>query len=401
MEQYRFKIEIPENELVDLWYRLTHVKWPSDLDNEDWSYGVNRNYLEELVHYWVNDYDWRLVEHRINLYPQYRIPINGVPVHFIYQQGTGVNRVPLILTHGWPWSFWDMHKIIEPLTNPIAFGGSENDAFDVIIPSLPGYGFSTPAPPGINFWKTADLWHILMTEVLGYEKYAASGGDWGALISSQLGHKYSSSLYGIHLMHTMELDQFNKERPWDVFAGHKTTENTPIHIRKESLERMKIFVSHYAVHMLDPQTIAYGLQDSPVGLLAWLLERWRSWSQNNGDLESVFSKEHMITNTMLYWLTGTVASSMRFYADGAKYPWQPEHNRRPIVESPAGITFLGGENPAGVSTDQRIYAFKNSPKYQLYNVHYLNAHEKGGHFGYYESPAAIIDDLRSTFRDLR
>jgi microsomal epoxide hydrolase len=402
MKKYAFKINFPESELTDLRYRLSHVKWPTDPNNDDWKYGVNRTYLESLVNYWIREYDWRSMEQRINTYPQYRIPVNGVPIHFIYQRGVGNNCKPLILTHGWPWSFWDMHQLIEPLTNPAAFGGEENDAFDVIIPSVPGYGFSTPAAPGINFWKTADLWHILMTQILGYNKYAASGGDWGALITSQLGHKYSDSLYGIHLMHTMELDQFNMERPWDVFSGHKTAGTTPAPIRQQSLERMKIFVSHYAVHILDPQTLAYGLQDSPVGLLAWLLERWRSWAQiENGDVETVFSKEHMITNTMLYWMTGTVASSMRFYADGAKYPWQPSHDKTPVIKAPVGITFLGGENPAGVTTEQRVDAFKNGSKYPLYNIHYLNAHEKGGHFGYYENPNAVIHDIRATFCNLR
>lgn len=402
MEQYRFKIDIPEKDLTDLKRRLKNVKWADDPDNQDWSYGVNADYLKELVSYWIDQYDWRVVEQQINRYPQYRIPVNGVPVHFIYQKSSETNAVPLILTHGWPWSFWDMHAIIDPLTDPVKYGGDSGDAFDVIIPSLPGYGFSTPAPSGINFWKTADLWQTLMTDVLGYQRYAASGGDWGALITSQLGHKYDDSLYGIHLMHTMELDQFNKERPWDVFAGHKTAENTPLEIRQQSLERMKIFVSHYAVHILDPQTLAYGLQDSPVGLLAWLLERWRSWSQTTGgDVETAFSKEHMITNVMLYWLTGTVGSSMRFYADAVKYPWQPSHDRKPLIQAPTGITFLGGENPAGVSTSQRVEAFKRGPKAGSYNLHYLNAHDKGGHFGYYENPRAVIADIRTTFRDLR
>jgi pimeloyl-ACP methyl ester carboxylesterase len=359
MEQYRFHLHIAESELTDLQFRLKNMKWPADPENEDWTYGVNKNYLQDLVSYWISDYDWRLVEQEINHYPQYLIPVNGVPVHFIYKKGNGPNPVPLILTHGWPWSFWDMQKIIGPLADPARFGGNETDAFDVIVPSVPGYGFSSPAPAGINFWKTADLWQTLMTEILGYPKYAASGGDWGALITSQLGHKYSDNLYGIHLMHTMELDQFNKERPWDVFASHKTAENTPAELRQQSLARMKIFVSHYAVHMLDPQTLSYGLQDSPVGLLAWLLERWRAWAQTTGgDVETAFPKEHMITNTMLYWLTDTVASSMRFYADGAKYPWQPSHTRQPVIEAPVGITFLGGENPAGITTDQWVEAFK-------------------------------------------
>ncbi|RVT98485.1 epoxide hydrolase [Mucilaginibacter limnophilus] len=402
LEQYQFKIKIPEDDLDDLKHRLQHTKWPADPDNDDWSYGVPAGYLKDLMKYWLNEYDWRRVERSINAYKHYRIHMEGFPVHFIYQKGIGNNTIPLILTHGWPWSFWDMQKLIGPLTDPSSYGGNANDAFDVVIPSVPGYGFSTPAPSGINFWKTADVWHTLMTDILGYSKFAASGGDWGALITTQLGHKYADDLHGIHLMHTMELDQFNKERPWDVFAGHQTAERTPEEIRQQSLERMKRFVSHYAVHVLDPQTLAYGLQDSPVGLLAWLLERWRSWAQTKGgDVESVFSKEHMITTAMLYWLTGTVGSSMRFYADSAKFPWERSHDKTPLIQAPTGITFLGGENPVGVTTEQRIKAFRTGPKASLYNLHYLNAHEKGGHFGYYENPEAVLFDIRSLFRHMR
>jgi len=401
MDENRFTIALPDSLLADLKERLKRTVWPDDPDNDDWKYGVNAAYLRNLVEYWINNYSWRAVEENINRYPQYKVTIDNVPVHFLYKKGAGHNSIPLVLTHGWPWSFWDMRKVIDALAEPEAHGANASDAFDVIVPSVPGYGFSTPAPAGINFWKTADLWHTLMTGILGYERYAASGGDWGALITSQLGHKYSDSLYGIHLMHTMALDQFNKERPWDVTESHKTAENTPPEIRKQSLERMKIFVSHYAVHMLDPQTIAYGLQDSPVGLLAWLLERWRSWGDHNIKADSPFSPEDMITNAMLYWATGTVASSMRFYSDGARYPWQPSHTRTPLIPAPTGITFLGGENPTGVTTDQRVEAFKNGPKAPLYNLHYTNAHPKGGHYGYYENPEAVIHDIRETFRELR
>ncbi|MDJ1506114.1 epoxide hydrolase [Xanthocytophaga agilis] len=401
-ELFRFQINFSEDQLTDLKYRLQHTQWPDDPDNQDWKYGVNGRYLKTLVNYWITSYNWREVEQQMNQFSHYKVTIQDTPIHFIYQKSPHSTAIPILLTHGWPWSFWDMHKLIAPLTNPEIYGGNSEDAFDVIVPSVPGYGFSTPAPAGINFWKTADLWHILMQKILGYTHYAASGGDWGALITSQLGHKYADSLYGIHLMHTMELDQFNTEKPWDVMASHKTAENTPSQIRKQALNRMKVFVSHYAVHILDPQTIAYGLQDSPVGLLAWLLERWRSWAQTeNGNIETAFSKEHMITNAMLYYMTGTVVSSMRFYADSAHYPWQPSHTHRPLIQAPTGITFLGGENPSGVTTQQRVEAFKKGPKAALYNLHYINPHERGGHFGYYENPAAVIEDIRVMFRTLR
>lgn len=390
-----FAIRVPDAILSDLSARLANTRWPDDPDNDDWRYGVNAAYLRSLVDYWRNAYDWRAAEAEMNAFPQFMAHIDDAPVHFIHQRGVGPNPVPLIITHGWPWSFWDMRKVIGPLADPAAFGGDPADAFDVIVPSLPGYGFSGPPPhSGINFWRTADLWHRLMTEVLGYRRFATSGGDWGALVSSQLGHKYAADLYGVHLMHPMLLDQFNTSRPWDVTArAWDTGKQVPAGSTK--------FASHFAVQVLDPQTLAYALSDSPVGLLAWLLERWTAWGDGQGDPERVFTREHMITTAMIYWVTGTAGSSMRAYADAARYLWTPSHDRQPLVEAPTGITFLGGENPAGISTDRRVDAFLAGPRSGFFNTVYLKAHERGGHFGYYENPAAVVDDLRAMFRPLR
>jgi len=390
-----YRIAVSDDALADLSDRLNKTVWPDDPGNENWKYGVNAQYLRGLVEYWKTDFDWREVEAKINHFPNFRAVIDDIPVHFIHKKGVGPNPVPIILTHGWPWTFWDMHKVIEPLADPGAHGGDPADAFDVIVPSLPGYGFSGPVPDaGLNFWKTADLWHRLMTEGLGYGRYAASGGDWGALISSQLGHKYADQLFGIHIMHPMLLDQFNSDRPWDVTARN-WDQGKPV---PDSILK---FVTHFAVQVLDPQTLAYALADSPVGTLAWLLERWRTWGESHGDPEKVFSREHMIASTMIYWLTGTVGSSMRAYADAAHYPWEPSHDRKPVVEAPTAITFLGGENPPGVTTDKRADLFKAGPRAAAFNAVYLNAHDHGGHFGYYENPTAVIHDLRAMFRDRR
>jgi microsomal epoxide hydrolase len=390
-----FTIRVDDAVLADLTQRLERTVWPDDPDNDHWDYGVNRTYLRQLVDYWRTGYDWRAVEKRINAFAQFKVTLNDIPIHFIHIKGKSRRPMPLILTHGWPWSFWDMHKVIAPLADPGAHGGNPDDAFDVVVPSLPGYGFSGPPPrAGINFWRTADLWHQLMTDVLGYRRYATSGGDWGALVSSQLGHKYAEHLHGVHLMHPMLLDQFNSERPWDVTArSWDTGQKPPAGSTK--------FAAHFAVHVLDPQTLAYALADSPVGLLAWLLERWRAWGDSHGDPERVFSKEHMITNAMIYWLTGTAGSSMRAYADAARYPWTPSHDRKPVVQAPTGITFLGGENPAGISTDRRVAAFMAGPRASFFNTVYAQAHDTGGHFGYYENPDAVIHDLRSMFRPMR
>src|SRR4051812_10147958 len=194
-------IHVPDGVLADLQQRLALTRWPEDAGNEDWYYGVHGGYLRELVGYWRSGYDWRVAEAAINAYEHYRVQVDGVPVHFMRKAGVGPNPTPLILTHGWPWTFWHWSKVIDPLAVPGAHGGDPAEAFDVIVPSFPGFGFSTPLPnnPDMNFWKLADLWHTLMTQTLGYDKYAAAGCDVGALVTGQLGHKYAQELYAIHI----------------------------------------------------------------------------------------------------------------------------------------------------------------------------------------------------------
>ncbi|PKR51829.1 epoxide hydrolase family protein [Thalassospira marina] len=394
-----YPIHVAQDVLDDMVARIRATRWPDDPGNSDWSYGVEEGYLRSLARDWVESFDWRAVEARINAYDNWRVEIDGIPIHYLRIPGKGPTPKPLILTHGWPWSFWDMERVIGPLTDPAAHGGDPTEAFELIIPSLPGYGFSGTVPrAGLTFWQIADLWHRLMTDVLGFERYAASGGDWGALIASQLGHKYAESLYGIHIMHPMLLDQFGTQMPWNVAARAWDTG------AKVSPAVTK-FAAHFAVHVLDPQTMAYGLNDSPVGLLAWLLERWRAWGDTRdgdgkvtGDPERVFSREHMLANATIYWVTGTAGSSMRAYADAARYPWAPSHDRQPVVEAPVGITFLGGENPPGVKTEDRAALFASGPRASFFNTVYMNAHARGGHFGYYENPEAVVQDLQEVLR---
>src|SRR5690348_2444211 len=198
-EKEPFKVAVPASVLTDLRGRLKKTRWAGDFANDQWAYGTNLEALTELVDYWLKDFNWRRQEREINRFAHYRTTIEGIPIHFIHEPGKGPRPIPLILSHGWPWTFWDLHKVIRPLSDPAAFGGSPEDAFDVVVPSLPGYGFSTPlTTPGMNFWRTADLWVTLM-KALGYPRFAAQGGDWGALVAMQLGHKHAERIIGVHL----------------------------------------------------------------------------------------------------------------------------------------------------------------------------------------------------------
>ena len=252
----------------------------------------------------------------------------------------------------------------------------------------------------MNFWKVADLWHTLMTETLGYSKYAAAGCDVGALVTGQLGHKYADELHGIHIGSGLRLDFFTGDRAWDLSGGRPIPEGLPeaVHAQVVALDRR--FAVHLAAHVLDPSTLSYGLTDSPVGLLAWILERWERWSDDHGDLESVFSKDDLLTHAMIFWVNNAISTSIRYYANANRYPWTPSHERKPVIEAPTGITFVGYENPPGVTTEQRVDRWLGLRE-GWYNHVNLTAHHAGGHFIPWEVPDAWVDDLRRTFRTRR
>ncbi|WP_431918418.1 epoxide hydrolase family protein [Nonomuraea jabiensis] len=396
-------IHVPDDVLADLRRRLELTRWPDDVGNDDWSYGVNRAYLRELVDYWHTGYDWRKAEAAINAYEHYRVEVDGVPVHFMRRPGVGPSPTPLILTHGWPWTFWHWSKVIDPLADPGAHGGDPAEAFDVIVPSFPGFGFSTPLPdhPDMNFWKVADLWHTLMTRVLGHERYAAAGCDVGALVTGQLGHKYAAELHGIHIGSGQKLTLFNGDRAWDLSGGQPIPDGLPADVHARIVALDKRFAVHLAAHVLAPSTLAYGLTDSPAGMLAWILERWVSWSDHGGDIESVFTKDDLLTHAMIFWVTNSIGTSIRTYANNNRYPWTPSHDRQPPVEAPTGITFVGYENPPGATTDQRVRHFAGSDRGAWYNHVNLTVHDRGGHFIPWEIPGEWVDDLRRTFRGRR
>lgn len=396
-----FKIDVAQDALDDLRDRLRRTRFFDDLDNEEGYYGISTAYLKPLVEYWADGFDWRAQEERLNTYDRFQVEIDGTPVHFVHVRGKGANPIPLIIHHGWPWPGEFSYQLIGPLTDPAAHGGDPALSFDVIIPDLPGFGFSTPVGRGdLNYWKIADIMHTLMTEVLGHEKYAVAGSDYGALVTSALGHKYADSIIGLHLGHALPPGMFENERFWDLTDGAKTPDDAPEEWRAGWKYFVDTYASHVAAHMLDGSTLTHGLNDSPIGMLAWLLKRWKSWSDKHGDFEEAFSRDFILTQATIFWVTQSIGTSIRMYRNAERYRFVPAHDRQPLVQAPAGFTFLLGDAypPAIDTVEDRIAYFENGPTRDLYNVVNVNAHVKGGHFVHYENPEAFASDLRETFR---
>lgn len=380
-------IDISEVQLEDLQRRLEQVRWPLDFANDDWRYGTSAAYLRELVDYWRRDYDWRLHERRMNRHEHFRVSIDGVPVHYLREKGRGPRPIPLVLTHGWPWTFWDFNKVIGPLSDPAAHGGNPEDAFDVIVPSLPGFGFSTPlTTPGISYIRTADLWHRLMTEVLGYPRFGAHGSDFGLVVTEQLGHRYPESLIGIHVQGASPLDFFTGGAASPSDYGPEDAERIARNQRFAQSE-----LGYMALQTTKPQTVSYALNDSPVGLCSWLLEKRRSWSDCDGDVERRFSKDELLTTVMLYWLTESYGSSARFYYESAHHPWTPSHDRTPVVEVPTGVVLFRND----------IIGMPRRWAERYFNLQRWTTVPYGGHFGAAEEPQIFVHELREFFRPLR
>ena len=382
-----FTVNLAQAELDDLRQRLRRTRLAPEFGNDDWRYGVNGAYLKDFLHYWETDYDWRQHEAAINRLPNYKTSIEGMPIHFIHVRGKGPKPVPLILSHGWPWTFWDWHKVIGPLSDPAAHGGDAADAFDVVVPSLPGYGYSTPlTTPGINFWRTADLWVKLMRDALGYDKFAAGGGDWGAILTAQLGHRYARHLLGIYLHLMVPLDVFTAPFPGpEIFAP----EEAEMFARNQKFFEGE--TGYSAIQATKPQTLAFALNDSPAGLAAWIIEKRRTWSDCGGDVERRFSKDDLATTLTIYWTTQSFGNSARYYYECAHNPWRASHARQPLVEAPTGI----GVFPHEVVMLPRSWAER------YYNLKHWTQMKTGGHFAPMEEPAALIEDIRAFYRTLR
>jgi pimeloyl-ACP methyl ester carboxylesterase len=330
------------------------------------------------VSYWHDRYDWRAQERFLNTFPQFTTEIDGIHLHFLHMKGRGTHTIPLLLTHGWPGSFFEMYKIIGPLTDPAQYGGDPADAFDVVVPSLPGYGFSGPTTVrGVTVARIASLFAALMHD-LGYQRFATQGGDWGLYITATLARSYADKIIGLHLDMQPSRGVLSQEATTD--AERRWYEQRAQWIWDES--------GYSHIQETRPQTLAYGLNDSPVGLAGWIVEKFRAWSDCRGEIERVFTKDELLTIIMIYWVTQTINSSTRLY-------YETYHQRDDTlagrVEVPTGVAVFRDELPAP----------PRSLAQRLYNLQRWTEMQAGGHFAALEQPQALVEDIRAFFRPLR
>ena len=376
-----FTIEIADEVLEDLNDRLARTRLPDQIPGTGWDYGANLTYMEELLAYWQDDFDWRAQERRLNEFDHFKTVIDGVDVHFIHQRSPEEDAIPLLLTHGWPGSFVEFTEIIGPLTDPAAYGGNAADAFHLVIPSLPGYGFSgKPTERGYNPERMADVLARLM-ERLGYDRYGAQGGDWGAIITRILAGNYSDRLIGLHS------NMISGGPP----PGGNPEEGVPVEELERRRERVESFSDgrgYSGIQGTKPQTLGYGLNDSPAGLAAWIVEKFHGWSDNDGDVDSAFTKDEMLTNITLYWVTETITSSTRLYYESGNTP-----ATRPVgyIDVPTGAAIFPYE----------LFYVPQRWAEARYNMVQYTVMPRGGHFAALEEPELLVDDIRSFFGGLR
>jgi epoxide hydrolase len=379
-----FRIDVPDAELDDLSVRLDAARWPEQETVDDWSQGVPLQYMQELCAYWSADYDWRATEARLNALPQFRAEIDGLGIHFLHVRSPHPDALPLVMTHGWPGSIVEFLKVIGPLTDPSAHGGDAADAFHVVCPSLPGYGFSDkPQRPGWGVERIAAAWTELMAR-LGYERYGAQGSDWGTSISACIGQQDPDHVAGIHL--TPPLAPPDPATFDDLTDGERAA--------LASLEHAAEWESGYSTeHATRPQTIGYALADSPVALCAWIVEKFWAWTDCDGHPENVLTRDELLDNLMLYWLPRTGASSARLYWESLgrvnELITGPVHD---IVEVPTGCSIF----PKELQRPSRRWA-----EQRFRDIRHWNELDRGGHFAAFEQPELFVDEVRSFFRQVR
>jgi epoxide hydrolase len=379
-----FRIEVADAELGDLRDRLGRVRWAERETVDDWSQGVPLVYLRELCDYWANAYDWRPTEARLNALPQFRTQIDGLAIHFLHVRSSLRDALPLVLTHGWPGSIIEFLEVIEPLTDPSAHGGDPGDAFHLVCPSLPGYGFSDkPTQPGWGIERIAAAWATLMAR-LGYERYGAQGSDWGTSISTELARQDPEHVVGIHLMPPLA--------PPDPATLDDLTSRERAALA--SLEHAAEWDSGYSQeHATRPQTIGYALVDSPAALCAWIVEKFQAWTDCDGHPENALGRDQLLDNLMLYWLPGTGASSARLYWESIRQvnAWISDGSAD-TVAVPTGCSIF----PRELQRPSRRWAEK-----RFLDIRYWNEPARGGHFPAFEQPALFVDEVRSFFRLVR
>ncbi len=380
-----FRIDVPRAQINALRKRLADTRWAPELDNRDWSYGVNGAYLRELTAYWQVGFDWRAQEAKINSFPQFRTEIDGAPVHFIHVRGKGPNPTPIILNHGWPWTFWDFKDVIMPLADPAAYGGDPEDAFDVIVPSLPGFTFSGPIQgPGVGYVETADMWVKLMRE-LGYEKFVSHGGDAGAFVSARLGHAHAKSIIGVHLSLPVLPGVAPDKGVPDEFTPEERT------LAEERPVGLEMYY-HVFINAFDPQSLAWAMHDSPVGLAAWMLYRRRLWSDCGGNVESKFDKDTLLTHICLYWFTNSFVGSELFCrASNFLQTMALANDIKPEISVPTAVAVMPKDL---MHRPRKVFAAHS-------DLRQWTVFPSGGHFGAAEEPELMTDDIRSFVRPLR
>ena len=378
-----FKVDIPQATLDDLRERLARTRWPDQVEGAGWDYGTNLKYLKGLADYWHHQYDWRKQEAALNQFHHFKVEIDDMGVHFVHERGKGPNPLPLLLFHGWPDSFYRYYKLIPMLTDPARFGAEQAESFDIIVPSLPGFGFSDR--PTVGGYRTADanaLWTKLMSEVLGYRRYGAAGGDTGSPIAQLLALSQPKAVVGIHLT--------------DI-GWHN---NNPTYPDLSEAEQQYLaagqgwFFQEGAYTMIQatkPQTLAYGLNDSPVGLAAWIVEKFRAWSDCNGEVERSYTKDELLTNIMIYWATETINSSMRTYYEEYHHPSLSAGQR---IDVPVGMALFPKDPPQGPLLPRTLAE-------RSLRIEHWTEMPRGGHFAALEEPALLAEDMRAFFRPLR
>lgn len=376
-----FTIAVPDTVLADLRDRLSRTRWPDQIPGTGWDYGAEIGTVQDLCEYWRTTFDWRAAEVELNRWPQFTTDVDGIHLHFIHAVSPHAEAIPLCLTHGWPGSISEFMEVLGPLTDPTAHGGDARDAFHVVAPSMPGYGFSGPTTvAGVDIRRVAATNVALMAQ-LGYDRYAAQGGDWGAIATAHMGQLDPEHLCGIHVNMAIP-----RPPEGDPMAGVHPDE-------MKGLADMARFrdeeTGYQRIQGTKPQTLAYGLNDSPAGLAGWILEKFRTWSDCGGDVFSAFSRDRLLTNITIYWVTGTINSSTRLYYESMRAGGLGALTGR--VDVPTAIAMFPHE----------LYRPPRSWCEQVYDVQQFTHMPSGGHFAAMEEPELLVDDIRTFFRRFR